>query len=452
MIGPKHICEHIEGMATHCVLFERVSHPLRSKDVNSYFGGQPRIPPGLKWPEWSDSCGSALALTFIAQIDLSEIPRTPKLNALPRSGTLFFFFNPKWSDASLDNESQGLGCVLYCSDDTRLLPEHVEPENLIACYGDQSYSEYEWLAHTRSDLHQYPRSFPKWPVKAHLVTGYRDQPPSFPHLDKGLQSDAHSIWWDMLFEMQVARLTEVFGPPVVKNRSCKELEKLCERVNGRFQLRLPEEFPFNWLCVEMISGNLIYDICRRRSRNSLPVKFDSVADDLMKGAQSWVRHARAKWRFSGLDSLERSEFTSWCEAIINASDSENNDPRHWVHFDKAIRAAYLKGPSLSRGFSTDAAARIPEWYMRDQKWQDSVFLDDGASNPEDILLDLVEHRMLGSFPKCPDGPTPKHLLLAKFDSDFGMNWCWGDCGSINFWIEEKDLLAARFENVMVRAG
>lgn len=452
MITAKQIRKYIEGMATHCLLLERVRHPLHSSDLNSYFGGQPRLPPTLRWPIASENGVTTLALTFIAQIDLSEIPRPPQLNMLPPSGTLFFFFNPRWCDASLDNGSQGLGCVLYCTEDTRSLPFHIEPDNLIACYGDQSYSEYEWLAHTRNDLHQYPRSFPRWPVKAHLVTGFRDEPPSFPHLDKGLQSDAHSVWWDTLFEMQVERLTDVLGPPVARNRFCRELGKLSEVVNGRRQLRLPEGFPFNWLCVEMICGNLIFDICRRRDWNRLPAEFDIVADELVNEAQSRVGHARAKGRFVGLTEPERDEFNRWCESFINASASANDDPRHWVHLHTAIEKAYLKGPHLSLSFSLEAASNIPDWYAECQKWQDRVFLNDAASNAEDLLLDLIEHRMLGRFPKSSEGPTSEHLLLAKFDSDFGMNWCWGDCGSLEFWIKQEDLEAARFGSVIVRPG
>lgn len=41
------------------------------------------------------------------------------------------------------------------------------------------------------------------------------------------------------------------------------------------------------------------------------------------------------------------------------------------------------------------------------------------------------------------------LLLAQFDSDDALDWCWGDSGKLYFWIRQQDLAACRFDRVWV---
>jgi uncharacterized protein YwqG len=43
-----------------------------------------------------------------------------------------------------------------------------------------------------------------------------------------------------------------------------------------------------------------------------------------------------------------------------------------------------------------------------------------------------------------------HILLLQLDSDYGLNWIWGDCGSLEFWIKRSDLAARHFGAVIVK--
>src|SRR5690349_19680021 len=59
----------------------------------SRLGGQPTLPPDIEWPRHGQA---GTPLHFLAQIDLSTLPRTPLHNApdqpeLPKRGLLFFF-------------------------------------------------------------------------------------------------------------------------------------------------------------------------------------------------------------------------------------------------------------------------------------------------------------------------------------------------------------------------
>jgi len=59
----------------------------------SKLGGRPTLPPDIEWPGHGQA---GTPLHFLAQIDLSTLPRTPLHNApaeptLPKRGLLFFF-------------------------------------------------------------------------------------------------------------------------------------------------------------------------------------------------------------------------------------------------------------------------------------------------------------------------------------------------------------------------
>jgi len=71
----------------------------------SYFGGVPLGPENWEWPEWDAARWASarrgyewvqnetpiIPLTFIAQIDLSELPYREDLPKVPRTGILYFF-------------------------------------------------------------------------------------------------------------------------------------------------------------------------------------------------------------------------------------------------------------------------------------------------------------------------------------------------------------------------
>jgi uncharacterized protein YwqG len=69
----------------------------------SRIGGAPDVPPGFEWPQWTTpknklgfferlwTSSRKFPLGFIAQLDLSEMPRVS--DALPDSGWLYFFYD-----------------------------------------------------------------------------------------------------------------------------------------------------------------------------------------------------------------------------------------------------------------------------------------------------------------------------------------------------------------------
>ena len=86
--------DELEETALPAVLVRRSDLPVPlTNPARSFFGGLPRLPPQLEWPTAEVSANKTsetVALTFVAQIDLAEVPGSG-WSPLPKRGTLYFF-------------------------------------------------------------------------------------------------------------------------------------------------------------------------------------------------------------------------------------------------------------------------------------------------------------------------------------------------------------------------
>jgi uncharacterized protein YwqG len=99
----------------------------------SKIGGLPNIKQGFIWPQWK-----GVSLSFLAQLDLSELPSIPpSLAGLPQTGMLYFFYDKEQSTWGFSPEDRGSWGVLYESDATGL-QEAVCPDDLTE---EEVYSE-----------------------------------------------------------------------------------------------------------------------------------------------------------------------------------------------------------------------------------------------------------------------------------------------------------------------
>ncbi len=74
----------------------------------SRVGGVPDVPPGFNWPHYKDS-----PLSFIAQLQLAEIPLDMIDLSLPTKGTLFFFYDSEQSTWGFDPQDRGSFLVFF---------------------------------------------------------------------------------------------------------------------------------------------------------------------------------------------------------------------------------------------------------------------------------------------------------------------------------------------------
>lgn len=77
-------------------------------DVRSKLGGLPDLPPGIAWPYWQEQ-----PLAFIAQLDLSAMPRLDALSDMPSEGMLYVFYDAEQSAWGSDPKDKGAWRVIY---------------------------------------------------------------------------------------------------------------------------------------------------------------------------------------------------------------------------------------------------------------------------------------------------------------------------------------------------
>lgn len=96
--------DQIKSTARPAILVQRGNLPIGlAPSTSSYIGGLPALPPDLAWPRSTTRPGddkNATALSFIAQINLAELPRTRGKSPLPPEGILLFFLESNFTEKS----------------------------------------------------------------------------------------------------------------------------------------------------------------------------------------------------------------------------------------------------------------------------------------------------------------------------------------------------------------
>lgn len=127
--------------------------PHRSK-----FGGQPALPADFEWPRFEaenfDEEIDNRPLSFLCQINLSEIKSYDKDKLLPNKGLLLFFYEQESMRWGFDPEDSGCSRVYYFEDTDKLeateLPAELKEEYRVKEYdlsfcANNSYPSFEEL-------------------------------------------------------------------------------------------------------------------------------------------------------------------------------------------------------------------------------------------------------------------------------------------------------------------
>jgi len=100
----KEFLERLEKLGRPAVRLVK-SEPAGTR---SKLGGLPSLPDDLEWPSWKGT-----PLVFLAQIDLSELPRPILMDDWPSDGVLYFFYHPDQETWGFDPADRGSWRVLY---------------------------------------------------------------------------------------------------------------------------------------------------------------------------------------------------------------------------------------------------------------------------------------------------------------------------------------------------
>ena len=94
-VGPEELERMVDMARTEGVVLHKVDEKWAAP--GAWLMGKPSLPDHIPWPVVTHRDGGKVPLTFVAQINLSQMPPTA---ILPKSGMLFFFVDmtSPWND------------------------------------------------------------------------------------------------------------------------------------------------------------------------------------------------------------------------------------------------------------------------------------------------------------------------------------------------------------------
>lgn len=385
--------------------------PSADNSSRSYFGGLPRMPTSLSWPE---SRATHAPMSFLAQIDLSELPPSARQQGLPETGVLWFFAA---YDGTLDERERV--AVLYAEGSSRDWAERQPPRTLGRIIDEQPYT---WLDPgdplARLDL--------RTPIHFAAIRSYRVGDAFF---SGQLASETRDIGDERLredIERALGRAArngpEVFNPPAVT---------------------ADEQWPSAGLFAELGASAIRAALPFVERRSFRPEAADWTAEGrrlrqvLADEADREARRWRAR-RYQPLSNEERAAFRAWVASVkarADASPEADTSGQHlWTYMtDYGLKDSRTFGAYAMMAHGADAAL-IPAEYRADYDWL-------GNAPPL--------HQLLGygfSWQSAPADHAADVLLL-QINGWPDLFWLTESGCTVGFWISRPALSARRFDLV-----
>ncbi len=242
------------------------------------------MPPQFEWPTAevrADETPEIVALTFVAQIDLAEVPGAG-WSPLPKRGTLYFFCSSMFV-----GEGRPPCRVLYSAADGDAYPDRAPPPDLMPLAGTDGDAQVKWLDPSL-DFHSKVEF--KYPVSFRV---FRD----FDFYEDPVGG-----------ELMIAELCKALGPGEPEGVDLLEFRRAPE-------YQKDEHWPFNWLLITHVVRSVLLHLTRdlRPKYSSEPVNDEAVAElkRLRAGAIGWIERCRALTPMDGVDAETRATFRAW---------------------------------------------------------------------------------------------------------------------------------------------
>ncbi|WP_341365810.1 DUF1963 domain-containing protein [Yoonia sp. BS5-3] len=408
-------------------------------DANSYLGGLPKLPEGMAWPE---NPQTGFALHHLAQIDLSEMPRIDADPNLPQVGMLWFFADINeemdWEEGPGSPES----CVLYAPVSTKELPPRPAPENLPQVDHCADALESILWSFRPPRIKVYPR----WPV-----TGRPTQSWPLDDVPEGLarRNNYINARYEHVEAVEKGLKGEAPEPVNVKG-AIVSVERVTEE-NAEGQRVVKRNTHYT---PEALGGRFPY--VARFADDVLASLHHSVGGQLERD-ESHVRYREKSGK--GVDPEVTARLPIFQKAVQEIAALRADIAG--LPNDAALSAADLgRFDDLIRNYARDTLKGVRAEQVVATAWQ--MFFQRTLSDPD--LRAKVPSQMMASvsaqFAPSRGGtshylmgakgvgsnPTAGHgIRLAQFDSDYGVDFMFCDCGIIDFWIDADDLAKGRWD-------
>jgi len=397
--------EEIRATARPAIFLHRAALPVPlDHPGRSYLGGLPRLPPGLPWPE--KETDERFALTFLAQIDLAELP-VVESSPLPRSGTLYFF-----ADTNNDGPEPFNGRVLYFAGDTTNVPVRELPE-IAQPYGIGG-EPWPWLP----EESVWARTNFRFPLEFVPFDSFRDyfihEGRKFP-LPRGNEA-----------------LNRVRGEEFIKRFGHRD-----SPTQNRWDVFQSDrdEWPFAWVAIDYGARAItraVRDVLTRREVAEAATEYKRIRN----AASKWIARAATEVPYARCDESTRAAFLTEWRALI--ADFGATSRRVKIHGPDPARAlANILVASCYVCASHDAADVIPEIYRN------------ALANLSDVSLTFPKHQMLGHGERVQWAPIQyaDQILLLRLLGDDGLGWHSNIGCAMQFWVSAEALEQLAFDTV-----
>lgn len=411
--------DEIEETALPAVLVRRsdlpvpIAHPARS-----FFGGLPKLPPQFDWPTAEVMAYETLetvALTFVAQIDLAEVPGAG-WSPLPTRGTLYFFCSSVFV-----GEGHPPCRVLYSPTHGGAYPDRAPPPDLMPLAGTNGEYQVKWLD-PNLDFHSKVEF--EYPVSFRLFRDFYFQEDSVGG------------------ELMVEELCKALGPGEPQEHDLLQFRGLAEYEKD-------EDWPFNWLLMAYVVRSVLSHVQRDLTRGHYgkPLTEEATVElkRLRAGAVGWLERCRALTPMDDVDPDTKASFRSWWFKIVHAYEKLDGQVSTSVgtiadDLGNAINHTIRCMATHDVDISDHAPSSYVTNLARQNHWKTPT-VDDGKRRHFRTAL----HQMLG-YGSGPQDATEVHLedvLLLQIQGDLAFfNWHSDIGGVLHFWIG-RDALAQR---------
>jgi len=411
--------DEIEQTARPAVLVRRCDLPVPLTDpARSFFGGLPRLPPQFDWPTAEvrvtiDRELEKVALTFVAQIDLAEVPGGG-WSPLPTRGTLYFFCSSVFC-----GESHPPGRVLYSPTDGDAYADRAPPPDLMPLAGTNGDYQVKWLDpnldfHSKVEF-KYPLSFR-------------------PFHDFYFLEDAVGG------ELMIKELCRALGPgeppqsDLLKFRRVPDYEK-------------DQDWPFNWLLITHVVRSVLShvqgDLTDGYFGKPLTGEATVGLERLHAGAIGWLERSQERTPMDEVDPEIKASFRSWWFDVAHAyKDLAGKVPTYVGSIADDLGDAINHTIRCMAAQDVDIFNHAPSSYVTNLALQNhwkTPTVHDGKYRHFNTAL----HQMLG-YGSGPQDAAEEHLedtLLLQIQGELAFLGWHSNIGCVlHFWIG-RDLLA-----------
>lgn len=377
--------------------------PLPAQRSAGWFGGMPRLPAGIAWPEIEGE-----PLRFLCQIDLSALPANIWSGLGPRRGWLAVFLHPE-----------------------KLTPKVLHLDGELKRREGPGQTDAVWF---------WPRAYD------------RERPP--------LQ--AHSPEWPIAIVEHVGPLPppagwrkgKAPGFPDPRDAECPDLSD-------------PAFHPFNEATLSALLECVRKQLTERKARTEGLLRKKCRADDRTELERLQLEASRAMERFSHIEDallpftnafrlapaqglLAQLSALPSCDILYPKDDEEGYaviasstrtlcekpDPRaggwwYWSYADRLYRHAVYARTSTPEDLHPELRRRM------ETIWQFEALHERGA----------MGHAPLGHL-YTPHGPATRNAVLLELPTSSMVGWAWGDMYSLVLFIAHEDLSRGDFSKVI----